>query len=294
MKNRHNRIIIGTLSGLLLFASSLALMFYSNQGQETQTQSVETFVAAKKIARGSYIDANDLKRTRIAKAFLPQKPLLDTEIIGRYARVDIFAGEPFRTEKLSNEKPQNKEEKPKLFKKEVVKEEFKDNNQTTPDTLTLPLSLFKNIDPTLQKGDIIDIVSVNYKQNKDRQKSFTTKYVAIHIPVNAFIIANHKTQSYLHTDKEGVVHTATNITLELTPKEIKNFLAVYYKTQALNTDRVYNTNNYGGQLWLVKSSKTLDMATLKMKKNMLFDRKTYVKPKKHTKPKPKVSISYEN
>ena len=295
MKNKNNKIVIGTLSGLLLFVSSLALMFYTDKDTLTHetTPTLEVFVAAKKIEKGSYIDADSLKRARIAKQFLPQKPLLDTEIVGRYANVDIYKDEPFRIEKLSDEKPREKKAAPQQPKQlTYLQEDIQDDNKTTSDTLTLPLSLFKNIDPTLRKGDVVDIVSVTYTQNKERQKSFATKYVAIQIPIHAFIMDNQQTTDYLQKDAEGVAHTAQNITLKLTPKEIKNLLALYYKTQALNQNRVYNTNNYGGQLWLVKSSKTLDTAILKMKENMLFDRKTYVKPKKHS--KPKVSISYEN
>lgn len=292
MKNRQHRIIIGTLVGLLLFSSSLALLFYSQQGKTDANQGefVEAFVSSKDINKGSFLDNTMIKKINLPKSLLPQTPLLDTEIIGRYAAVDIYKNEPIRAQKLSITNPLEELEIETFKEKLVHDSSYKEDNATSVDTFTLPLALFKNIDPTLKKGDYVDIVSVTFKEKKEKQNIFTTKYVAIHIPISSFIINNKSSLTYTESGPESTTLKAQNIVLEVSPKEIKNFLKVYYKTQELNTNRAYNTNNYGGQLWIVRSSKNLDAKTLKAKKAMLVDRKTYIKPRKKTK---QVSISYE-
>lgn len=292
MKNRQHRIIIGTLVGLLLFSSSLALLFYSQQGKTDANQGefVEAFVSSKDINKGTFLDATMIKKIDLPKSLLPQTPLLDTEIIGRYAAVDIYENEPMRAKKLSTTNPLEELEIETFKEKLVHDSSHKEDNATSVDTFTLPLALFKNIDPTLKKGDYVDIVSVTFKEKKEKQNIFTTKYVAIHIPISSFIIKDKSSSSYTKSGPKDTTLKAQSIVLEVSPKEIKNFLKVYYKTQELSTNRVYNTNNYGGQLWIVRSSKNLDAKTLKAKKAMLVDRKTYVKTRKKTK---QVSISYE-
>jgi hypothetical protein len=290
MKNRQHRIIIGTLVGLLLFSSSLALLFYSQQGNANthQENMVEVFVSSKDIQKGTQIDADMIKKISLPQAMLPKTPLVDTEIVERYAAVDIYENEPFRVQKLSETDPL-KTLKIETFKEKLVQNTNEGNNSIA-DTFTLPLSLFKNIDPTLKKGDYVDIVSVTFKGDKEKKNNFSTKYVAIHIPVSSFIINEKSSSIYtIHGDDDALIK-AQSIVLEVSPKEIKNFLKVYYKTQELSSNRVYNTNNYGGQLWLVKSSKNLDAKTLKVKQAMLVDKKTYVARKKNPN---KVSISYE-
>ena len=290
MKNRQHRIIIGTLVGLLLFSSSLALLFYSQQGNANthQENMVEVFVSSKDIHKGTQIDADMIKKISLPQAMLPKTPLVDTEIVERYAAVDIYENEPFRVQKLSETDPL-KTLKIETFKEKLVQNTNEGNNSIA-DTFTLPLSLFKNIDPTLKKGDYVDIVSVTFKGDKEKKNNFSTKYVAIHIPVSSFIINEKSSSIYtIHGDDDALIK-AQSIVLEVSPKEIKNFLKVYYKTQELSSNRVYNTNNYGGQLWLVKSSKNLDAKTLKVKQAMLVDKKTYVARKKNPN---KVSISYE-
>jgi len=175
---------------------------------------------------------------------------------------------------------------------------------TTNDTIAIPLSLFKNKDSSLRAGNFVDIVSIVPKQLKNRELSFTTKYIAIHVPINSFISQNVTTSSYTRTititsttsAKKKVTTTkvieADTIVLDMSPKDIKNFLALYYKSQALNDKRAYNTQNYGGQLWIVNAATNVDKELQKQKEQLLLDRKKVIKKRvrKHVQT---VSIAYE-
>lgn len=279
--------------GLVLFSSSVALLLYLKQSNHTQDAqaSVTLFVAAKNLKKGELLDAHSIKQAKFPKSSLSFTPLSDTEIMHRYARVDIYKGEPIRKEKISQTKPiENAPLKRTAVKKAAVQtlpKTDRDVEQITQDTISVSLSLFKNNITLLSAGDYVDIVSAI----ASKSDNFTTKYVALHVKVNHFI-ANHKvTKSMLRYDEKKQPIRATAVVFSMSPKEIKNFLAVYYKTQQLNANRVYNTNHYGGQLWLIKTPKVINKELQAQKQRLLIDRKVY--RKKSSRPQERVRISYE-
>lgn len=291
MKNRKTRIIMGIMVGLVLFSSSVALLLYLKQtkNKETTRNNIEVFVAAKNLKKGDLFDAGSIKKAKLPKSYVSFTPLTDSEIISRYARVNIYKDEPIRLEKISVSKPV--QEIHQVAKNIITKEQITINNikQVTEDTLSVSLSVFKNKNTLLREGDYVDIASVIPSSTKT--DNFNTKYIALHVKIDNFV-SNGKTLStpISYNAKKQIIRADT-IVLLMSPKNIKNFLAVYYKTQALNANRVYNTNNYGGQLWMIKTPKVIDKNLQAQKKQLMIDRKVY--RKKAKKQHQKVKISYE-
>jgi len=288
---------MGILVGLVLFTSSVALLMYLKQSKANENiqKNVEVYVASKHLTIGDYIGADSITKERVPQNYISFTPLVAEEIIGRYAKVDIFPKEPIRSEKISISNPLDVKVKKTVQNTDEQKQKIV---QTTSDTISIPLSVFKNKDTSLKAGNYIDIVSIIPKQLHNKEFSFSTKYIAIHIPIHSFVSKNVTTSTYTRTvttttnkvTKSQIIEADT-IVLAMSPKNIKNFLAVYYKAQALNNNRVYNTANYDGQLWLVNAATDVDATIQKQKEKLLVDKKRkIIKRKKRAK---KVSISYE-
>jgi Flp pilus assembly protein CpaB len=293
---------MGILVGLVLFSASVALLMYLRQSKpnENKPQSIAVYVATKHLHRGDYIGASDIIKAKLPKSYVTFTPLVASEIIGRYAKVEIFDKEPIRKEKIATLNPLKISQK-KVSPSVIPSQE---TNITTNvqlisgDTIAIPLSVFKNRDSSLKAGSFVDIISVLPKKSRNNNYEFTTKYIAIHIPVHNFVSKNLATSSYTHSVttkiKKSVITKAIEadtVVLSMSPKQIKNFLILYYKTQALNDNRVYNTNNYGGQLWMINAASDVDAKVQKVKMSMLLNHKKVLRY--HKKRTPKVSISYE-
>jgi len=302
MRNRNTRIIMGILVGLVLFTSSVALLLFVKQSKANENieKNVEVYVAVKALKEGDYINAASIKKASVPQNYISFTPLMAQEIIGRYATVNIFPKEPIRPEKIATTNPLDV----KNTKVSVATEDASSTQEKltrTNDTIAIPLSLFKNRDSSLRAGNFVDIVSIVPKQLKNRELNFTTKYIAIHVPINSFISQNVTTPSYTRTisktsTKEKGTTTqiieADTIVLDMSPKDIKNFLALYYKSQALNDKRAYNTQNYGGQLWIVNAATDVDKELQKQKEQLLLDRKKVIKNRVGKRVQ-RVSITYE-
>lgn len=276
MKNKQMKTVILILIGLVLFMTSLALLMYSKQNtleeQVKKVQLVEVFVTARDIRKGELLNANTIKKAALPREYIVGIPLTASEIIGRYAVVDIYQNEPIREQKIALTKPV---EKKAIAIKADTKQETLELKEVKGDTISLPLSVFKNMDSSLHKGDKIDIVSV--ENTKDgRESEFKTKYIALNVTIESFVVNGRPINNYMSTDAKGNTMFAQNIVLSFSPKEIKNFFMLYYKTLELNGNRVYNTNN-SGHFWMVKCSKVQDEEVQKRKEKMLADYVSQVK-----------------
>lgn len=279
MKNRQMKMVILILVGLVLFTASLALLLYSKEQQmrdgERAIDLVEVYVSAKDIQKGDLIEASSIKKAMMPREFVTQ-PLTASEILGRYAQVNILKNEPIRSQKIGITKPQEQNS----TVSEVVPTVQKVETKKDYDTITIPLSAFKNIDATLTSGDKIDIVSVQSRQN-GRTVDFSTKYVALGVTIDSFIAQTKKVTSYVAGYNDATPVYAQSIVLRISPKEVKNFFRLYYKTLALNENRVYNAAGHNGHLWIVKCAKQEDEASLKAKERMLADYVSKVKKSTH-------------
>jgi len=293
MKNRKTRIIMGIMVGLVLFSSSVALLLYLRQGKskEVTQASTEVYVAAKELKKGDLLDAKSVVKAKLPTSYINFTPLTDSEIIGRYANVTIYKGEPIRPQKISVVKPAKQVKTVNTIKKSIPKVTAPKLTQLTQDTLSVSLSVFKNNNTLLKAGDYVDIASVVPTSNKNRAGDFHTNYVALHVKINNFINHGKATNTLTTYNAKKQMIRADSVVLLMSPKEIKNFLALYYKTQALNNNRVYNTHNYGGQLWMIKTPKKIDANLQAEKKRLMVDRRVLAKKRKKT--AKRVKISYE-
>ena len=292
MKQKKTKIIIGVLLALVLFASSVALLMYSKQNELNKyvETHIEVYIAATSLSKGDIIEVNDIKLSSLPKSYIGFTPLTKAEIVGRYANVDILETEPIRSEKISDEKPVSKIIDSK-FTAKTIKKPIQHLNS---DTIAVSLKVFRNIDNSLRKGDFIDIVSVKPKSAKRDNNSFETKYIALHVAIDSFI-SNSKTMSSIlvkHYDKKNKVSSlgmADSIVLEMTPKEIKNFLPMYYTTLTLNSNRVNVTKSNTGHLWMIKCSSDINEKAENEKNRLMVDAK-----RKRVHKDNGVVISYEN
>ncbi len=298
MKKDRTRLIIGILLSLVLFSSSVGLWLYSkekNMDKEMQKMRY-VYVMAKNVKKGTKISDEDIKLEKYPQQIITWNVPKKGNILHRYAKTDLYKGEPLMSSKLSI-KPIV--EKKIVANKPVIDQEEQNLtvlNSFKGDSITLPLKSFHNIDPTLRKGDKIDIVSIDASLNALRKgENIKTKYAALGVTVLSF---GYGTSLYKKIVKKvlnknrQVAKTlfADTITLAVTPENVKNLLALYYKTKALNAQRPYNDNNKG-HLWLVKS-KIDDENILKEKEKLLLDYKKAQKKRSYKKPQ-SVRIEYE-
>lgn len=297
MKQKKIKIVIGVLLALVVFASSIALLMYSKQSKLNKyvETHIEVYIAARELQKGDIIGENDIKISSLPKSYIGFTPLTKSEIVGRYANVDILETEPMRPEKIIDEKPIEKQKfshtKTKVVKEEVAK-------QLSSDTIAISLNVFRNIDTSLRKGDFIDIVSVKPKSFKKNNSEFVTKYIALHVAIDSFI-SNSKSVSALlvkNHDVDNKVSTfgiADTVVFEMSPKDIKNFLPMYYTTLTLNANRVNSTKANTGHIWMVKCSSDIDEKAQKEKKRLMVDARAIRKAKRRAKRSTGVIISYE-
>ena len=281
MRNRKTRIIIGVLVGLIFFSSSIALLMYTKQNDLSQyvEDHVEVYVTTKHLLRGDLIGPSDLEKAFLPKSYLSFVPLTKSEIVGRYANVEIFAKEPIRQEKISKNEPIDEKAVVVVAKTKLqqeVKEEIPEVI-ATKDTITITLSMFQNIDGTLKRGDHIDILSVIPKiTQKSKEFQYNTKYVVLNAKIDTFVSNAQRVDNYI-TRGEKSTTVADSIVFEMDPKEIEKFLSLYYGV---------------GKLWMVKCSPEGTPADQAIKKSMIVKKKKIVR---RTRAKATgVSISYEH
>ena len=77
------------------------------------------------------------------------------------------------------------------------------------------------------------------------------------------------------------------------PKEVKNFLHAYYRSQEINSERVYNEKNQG-HLWMIRCSETLNERVQAQKERLLLGANKKLVPAPRVNKSPRVSISYED
>ena len=293
MKQKKTKIIIGVLLALVMFASSVALLMYTKQNKLSKyvESHIEVYIAAKSLNRGDMINDTDIKLSSLPKSYIEFTPLTKAELVGRYANVDILATEPMRSEKISLTKPV---EEVIATKRMTNTKEVEVVNHLDSDTIVVSLNVFRNLDSSLKKGDFIDIVSVKSKTSKKNNKDFSTKYVALHVAIDSFV-SNSKSISKMLVkkyDKDNKVTgfgVADSVVLEMSPKDIKNFLPMYYATQTLNSNRVYTTKANTGHLWMVKCASEVDEKVQNEKKKLMIDLRRIKRVKKAN----GVIISYE-
>jgi len=301
MKFDKQLAVILILLSMLLSAIAISVYFY-NQSQETikkSNQLVVIYVAKENIPRNTLIEKKHLVQTTTARQFLLTKPLLEKEIIGKFAKEPIYKNEAFLKQKLA-EKIEKKKEK-------------KDFNYKY-NSYNMSLDLFQNPNYSLQPDDIIKIITVYPKSVNRENNDFEVQYIAKNIRVLGFMRDGYPSNKSIIKKKikkvvkkqqieEIVDIKADEIILDIKQDTLISLIEHYYKGKDIK----------GKQLWMVKSKleEEIDKKTIKEEKKKIKEivvskkiKKKYVSKKRYYpvkwyQPKNKVStktaiISYAN
>jgi hypothetical protein len=250
-KKRNLLIVIGSVS-LIIFGIIVALMSYVQKSTAVPVETSKGYIAIKDIDVGHKIDLEDIELRELPKSYVGTDTLEIKDVFGCYAQAKITKNDLIRADKLT------------VTAESIV---VSHNEQNTTmgivennlhDTISVPLSLFKNPDTTLHSGDQIDLIGISALGEEKPQ--FTTRYIALHVLVSGFMKEGKKLSemSSVSTDaKTGVTtsSSADEIILDMGPIEISRMLSMYYRAQELNNNRVHNPHDsYQGHIWMVKSN----------------------------------------
>lgn len=247
MKFDKQLAIILILLSMLLSAIAISVYFY-NQSQETikkNNQLVVIYVAKENIQKDTLIEKKHIVQTTIARQFLLTKPLLEKEIIGKFAKEPIYKNEAFLKEKLSDKIEKKKEKKDFNYKY---------------NSYNMSLDLFQNPNYSLQPNDIIKIITV-YPESLNRENNdFKVQYIAKNIRVLGFMRDGYPSDKSIIKKKikkvvkkqqveEIVDIKADEIILDIKQDTLISLIEHYYKGKDIK----------GKQLWMVKSKLEEDL-----------------------------------
>ncbi|PHS57983.1 MAG: hypothetical protein COB17_04605 [Sulfurimonas sp.] len=235
--------VILILSSLLISAIGAAIfLYYENEKTKKENdKQVTVYIAKKDIKADSLIQDSDIVKTVLAKRYLLTKPLLKKEIINKYVKSTIYKNEMFRKEKLSSQ----------ISKLDTNILAFKYNSYN------LSFKKFENPNYALEKGDILNIISV-YPKSKDKANmNYNVKYVVKKIKVLGFL------------EKGKVVEKAfRKIKKRIKSKKQKNKKVKYELVKVFANELVLDIPdkvilaiikdyNKGQQLWMIKTNKVI-------------------------------------
>jgi len=260
--------VILVLTSLLISAIGAALfLFYENENtKKANAQQLTVYIAKKDLKKDTLIKESDIIKTAIAKKYLLTKPLLKKEIINKFVSSQIYKNEMFRKEKLSS----------KIGPKVVKDLPFKYNSYNTA------FKLFENPNYSLNKGDLINIVSV-YPQSKDKKNmNYNVNYVAKQVQVLGFLERGKVVEKGFRKVKKKVKSKskkkktptyelvdvfANEIVLDISDGTILAMISDY---------------NKGKQLWMVKTNEVIKPIEAVMPKPLIIPQKVakkVIKPK---------------
>lgn len=286
-KKRNILLVIGFLS-LVIFTMIIMVMMYikNNESAIASEKNIPAFVAVNNIASGQKISLGDIELRSLPKEYVGEDSLSMSDIIDHYAVVNIMKNDLIRSNKIGLNMP-------------VPEEEVSDANHSIDgnitrnfvlhDMISIPLSAFQNPDTTLHAGELIDIVGM-FVYGEDKPE-FSTRYIALHVTVGGFMKDGQKINSIASVTVDEKTHVATKvfadeILLDMSPRDIGNFLNLYYKSQGLNNDRAHNPNNlYQGHMWMVKCNSVVRRDDEAIKRRMMNTQMTAIsKPKRSVQP----------
>lgn len=270
MRDKKTKILVGILLSLIVFTSSIAFLMYTKQSRisKNQEENVAVYVSVKDIKKGEMLNAENMLLANLPKSYIGAQALTQEEIMGRYAATDILKNEPFRIEKLTLQKPQDDKFTSSALDANSSGQKETEVQMLGSDTLSMAMDLFQNIDNSLKKGDYIDIVSVMPTRGADNEYEFSTKYIALHVQIGSITFPFIEAQD--EKSKLKPVSVPGSLVLQMEPKEIKNFLKLYYTVQNINNNRVYNEQNKG-HLWMIKCADNSNEEIQNYKKELTLD-----------------------
>ncbi len=260
--------VILVLTSLLISAIGAALfLFYENENtKKANALQLTVYIAKQDIKKDALIKESDIVKTVIAKKYLLVKPLLKKEIINKFASSKIYKNEMFRKEKLVS----------KIGPKKIVTLPFKYNSYNAS------FNLFENPNYSLNKGDLLNLVSVYPKSKDKKNMNYNVKYVAKQVQVLGFLEKGKVVEKAFRKIKKKVKSKskkkktptyelvkvfANEIVLDISDKTILSMIDDY---------------NKGKQLWMVKTNEAKVVVKKTLPKPIFIPQKVakkVIKPK---------------
>lgn len=245
MQLNRQIIIILILASLLFSAVGAAFYFYNKNKKvmKSKNQLVTIFIAKDDIKRNTLLTVSHLAKTKVAKQFILNKPLLKSEIIGKYTKERIYKNEVFLKQKLNT----------KIEKSRAKVLDYKNSSYN------MKFNMFKNPNYSLVQGDVINIISVYPKagtqDKKGKYLDYETQYVSKNIKILGFI-RNGFTESETITKqkvKKVIKKKITEEVLDVKSDEV----ILDIEPQVLIT--LLSDFNKGNQLWMVKTKESIQI-----------------------------------
>jgi len=273
MQMNKQIIMILILASLLFSAIGAAFYFYKENKEvlKNKNELVTIYIAKDDIKSNTLLDISHLAKTKIAKQFILNKPLLKKEIVGKYTKDKIYKNEIFLKQNLNT----------KIEKSKAKILDYKNSSYN------MKFELFQNPDITLVQGDFINIISVypkdGEKVKKGEHTDYNVQYVATNLKVLGFIrdgrtesetITKHKIDTIV---KKKPVTKVVDVKADELILDIKSDIL-------LNIIKDYAIGNL---LWMVKTKESVLIEPIdKMEdKEVLIAKKDIKKVIKIYKPK---------
>lgn len=276
MKFNKQVAAILILLSMLLSAIAIAVYLY-NENKKTaasNNQMLTIYIATKNIPMGTKITDKLIRQSKVARQFILNKPLLKKEILGKFAKENIYKNEAFLKEKLSE----------KIEKKEEIQEDlsYKYNSYN------MSLELFENPNYSLKPNDIIKIISV-YPKSTKKENDFSVQYVAKNIRILGFQKDGRATDKPIVKKKVKKLVNKKQVEEIIDIKSDEIVLDIKEKTLL----KLIDNYNKGKQLWMVKSKMEEEEDSKKIKE--LFKPKKKVAKKTYKSYKPRTySVKWYN
>lgn len=275
MQMNKQIIMILILASLLFSAIGAAFYFYKENKEvlKNKNELVTIFIAKDDIKSNTLLDVSHLAKTKIAKQFILNKPLLKKEIIGKYTKDKIYKNEIFLKQNLNT-------------KIEKSKAKILDY---TSSSYNMQFDLFQNPNITLVQGDFINIISVYAKDGEKVKKGeytdYNVQYVATNLKVLGFIrdgrtesetITKHKIKVI---EKKKAIEKVVDVKADELILDIKSDVL-------LNLIKDYTTGNL---LWMVKTKESILIEPI----NKMEDKELIIAKKKIEKVTKKIVKVYK-
>ena len=245
MQLNRQIVIILILASLLFSALGAAFYFYdkNKKAMKSKNKLITIYIAKDDIKRNTLLTVSHLAKTKVAKQYILNKPLLKKEILGKYTKERIYKNELFLKQKLNT----------KIEKSRAKVLDYKNSSYN------MKFKMFKNPNYSLVQGDVINIISVYPKagsaDKKGKYLEYETQYVSKNIRILGFLrngftesetITKQKVKKFIKKKKiEEVLDVKSDeLILDIEPQVLITLLSDF---------------NKGNQLWMVKTKESIQI-----------------------------------
>lgn len=236
-----NRIVLG----LACIVFSLIICFVLTPIFNGAVQSkVEIVRIAKDVAKGECIKAADIEQIQVGKFNLPKSVIKSKEnVIGKYAKADLFIGDYVLTEKISSSP--------------IMDNEYLGNLDGTKRAISVTIKSFAaGLSGKLEKGDIISLIASDVGELRETSLPAELQYVEVLAVTTSHGLDNSGNGVTTNADKaaESEKELPSTITLLVNPDQAKKLAELEEKSK-LHAALVYRGDKANGKRFLDEQEK---------------------------------------